>query len=457
MITRRAFALGLTAGVVASCSHLSERDVIRIARDSFGEGLDPYRAPVPGIDRFSWLYGDALAGGASWRGLTAVPPLVSPDGYEVSYELTPGLRWHDGREAVARDVAAAFDRVVAGPWGRGRPYRNVRSLTVRSARELSVRLYEPDPWFPKTFFGPYGSPALPVLRGGRQPIGTGPFRIAQTQFGTQVVELRAFGGSPRGAPRMPRVRLSNYTDAATRTTALLTGEADIAWGIVPERLKNAPVRWTRRHDVTVIALANTRGRLHSAALRNAFFESLDLTRIARDVYGASDVAPQQTHGADAALLLAEHVEALRLPCVPGPMLRCATMIQDDMRQLGITVETSLCTQDEYFAENGPLRSGRYDVAISAIPRSVYPELLENWGCAAAPPEGENFSRYCDPIFDRFVKARHAADALSRLREAHVFVPIAPYGETLAVRSDVAGVPLHADLPPALACQAWRRG
>lgn len=453
-MSRRGFVAGLAAAVSASCSHLPERDVISIGRDSFGEGLDPYRAPVPGTDRFSWLYGDALASGSSWRGLTAGPPSVSADGYGVEYELMPSLRWHDGREVTARDVADAFDRVAGGPWGRGQPYRNVRSLTVRGARHVSVRLYQRDPWFPTTFFGPHGTPALPVLRSGPQPIGTGPFTIAGNEFGTEVVGLRAFTGSPRGRPRIARVRLSNYPDADTRTTALLTGEADIAWGILPERLAGSRIRWRRRHDVTVIALANTHGQLRTPLLRSAFFACLDTPRIARDVYGAPAEGPAPS-AAGAALLTRERIANLRLPCVPGPMLRCATMIQDQLRHAGITVQIALCTQEELFAENGPLRSGRYDVAISALPRSVYPELLENWGCAAVPPEGENFSRYCDPEFDRLVKSQRASAALLRLHAAHVFAPIAPYGETLAVRPEIAGVPLDAELPPALACQSWR--
>src|SRR5207248_631957 len=68
-----------------------------------------------------------------------------------------------------------------------------------------------------------------------QPVGTGPFTVAQWTADRIVLRRRA-AGSWRGAPRVDEVQVTPLRDPAARLQALQSGQVDVAGGLDPDQL-----------------------------------------------------------------------------------------------------------------------------------------------------------------------------------------------------------------------------
>lgn len=171
---------------------------------------------------------------------------VAEDGSSVTWKLRQGVKWHDGEEFTAEDVAFTFEYLThpetnATTYGK---YTNVESVEVIDDYTVKVNFKSPDPaWF-NPFVGPEGM-ILPehILRdyvGARardaefnlMPIGTGPFKVVEFRPGDVVVYERNPDYWDPGKPHFDRITLKGGGDATSAARAVLqTGEADYAWNI----------------------------------------------------------------------------------------------------------------------------------------------------------------------------------------------------------------------------------
>ena len=161
---------------------------------------------------------------------------VSPDATHVSLRLRKGVKWHDGTEATADDLAFTLTRFAADDsTASARPTAQERSRIVEVADRYTVRvtLKEPDSVFA------YGLSTLEgdmlfikkdayrkTVKGWElidpeKPVGTGPYRFARRKLG-EFVEYEAFAdywdASRRAA--FKTLRIVRIVDASTRLSAL---------------------------------------------------------------------------------------------------------------------------------------------------------------------------------------------------------------------------------------------
>ncbi|MGH7408377.1 MAG: ABC transporter substrate-binding protein, partial [Candidatus Methylomirabilales bacterium] len=131
-------------------------------------------------------------------------------GKEYRFTLRRGVRFHDGRELTAEDVAFTL-RSVQDP-ALGSPLRGalepVETIEVLDRHTLRLRLRSPHaPLLAALAVGVVPRPAVGAGGGatGGVPVGTGPFRLARL-VPREEVELRAFPGHFAGPPRLTSLR-----------------------------------------------------------------------------------------------------------------------------------------------------------------------------------------------------------------------------------------------------------
>lgn len=173
---------------------------------------------------------------------------IDEGGKVYTFSLRPGAAWHNGKPVTAGDVLftvrliqdASFpgDRALSAFWSTIR-------VDVVDARTVRFTLNEP--YAP--FLSRAGFPLLPaeVLHGvypsdlaghdfSRQPIGAGPYRLAEPVRGGALL-LERFAGYHGSAPGIERIMLRFYPDGEQAVAALRRAEVDGVGGVPADRLE----------------------------------------------------------------------------------------------------------------------------------------------------------------------------------------------------------------------------
>lgn len=450
---------------------------LRLDAAPLGHDIDPLRDSQPGVDELAWLYADGLFG---WdRGLSPLLAADLPDvidgGLRYRYRLRRAT-WHDGRPVVASDVAAALAAVRATPWGTREPYRSVRELLTRGDHGFDVVLDSPRRGFVRSFFGPVGFPAIPLVRrdAGGMPVGTGPFAVrARPELGRW--RLERWERSPRGVPRADAIELRLIASELTANVQLLSGEADIALPLTSGAMRSDRYAQVRRYTSTAALVFNAEAALRSAELRRAFARAIDVRALQRaydrhrTTLRASLVLGSPNDASFAAALAGEAAPAALLrDLLNGTELtiayvgesavhqRVATLLQQMLRSAGVAAVLRPASASVYAGSAGPLRTGRFDVAISGFTYGEDPDLAADWSCANRPPAGGNFSRWCDARFEAAILRNDVDGARRRLYDSMACIPLSEAYEVIGVSSRVRGFSAPPLLVPAtLGCARWR--
>lgn len=234
---------------------------------------------------------------------------VSPDGLTYTFRLRHGVRFHNGQEMSSADVLWSWRRYTDPKTGwrclpdfDGRSGLKVEAVEAPAPDLVTFRLNHPSALFLTSLarldcgmtailhrdsVGPDGA--------WREPVGTGPFRIAEWKRG-EVIRLAKFdgysnrGGAPDGyagskRPLLDEVRFLVIPDEATAKAALLGGSIDVVWG-----LANADVRELKPDprvqlvvdypaSMTAILLQTQDPVFANVAMRQAIAAALDRTQI----------------------------------------------------------------------------------------------------------------------------------------------------------------------------------
>jgi ABC-type transport system substrate-binding protein len=474
-MNRRAFVLGSSLAGLVACSR-STSDRLELSIVAVSQELDAYAAANLESAELSWLYADGLAGAdpsAPEAGSLCVRPAVrSLAGGKASYayELRGGLRWHDGKPLVAQDVADCFKRLRAGAWGHQRPFSLVDRIDVHDGRRFTVTLHQDDRRFPSAFFTPFGSPGLPLIRPGRIPIGTGPFRLSDRLPDAWTCER--WDGSPRGTPAMQRMRLTYLADGRTQEVMLSSGETDVALFVTGSYLSERGIPFFRRRSGVAYAILNATGSLGDERSRQAFAAAIDRKELVAKIYRGmtqpydSVVAPfvdgseiRLAHEYDptfARETFRRNPPAhLEIAVIDGSSERIGILIQEYLARVDVRSSIRHYEAQVYLGPEGPLRSGRFDAALFGEYFSPDPDLAATWGCAARPPNGGNFSRMCDPALDRLALSGDIRGALEQLRRQAMVVPLAESVQYVGLSKRVRGAVNARDLVPTVyACAEW---
>ena len=235
--------------------------------------------------------------------LSAANPLIFSDGDKtVTIPIKPGLKWSNGAPIVANDVVFWFDLLQAAikespaNWGQFSPGlmpQNVKSISTKGKYDVVMHLTQAyNPGFflnnnlsdtnnvyplPSTAWnidaagGPHltswqNNPAVDKKiydylnkQGGAVAgfatnplwkVGDGPFKLTSfsaTNSSYTLVPNASYGGSPK--PIMSQVQVETFTGFTSELDAVRSGSVDVAVGIDPSQLAEAPALKSQGIDI----------------------------------------------------------------------------------------------------------------------------------------------------------------------------------------------------------------
>lgn len=257
---------------------------LNVAIDSSPAGLDPHL-----ITAFNSV---VIVQSNIYEGLTAidknlavVPGLaesweISPDGLSYTFKLRSGVKFHDGSDMDAEDVAASIRRVqsaaVASPLAS-----RVTPITGIEVVDPTTIKFTLDAPFAPILTSLSNIAIVPAevetnVEGLQQtPIGTGPFKFAEWQPNGFIGLTKNEDYYLDGLPKLDGVKFNFVPESATRQVGVTSGEYDLLPGIDPatalqlQGQPNVTVQETRDIAYTLLGMNASREPFTNPKVRTA--------------------------------------------------------------------------------------------------------------------------------------------------------------------------------------------
>jgi peptide/nickel transport system substrate-binding protein len=240
---------------------------------------------------------------------------ISDDGLAYTFKLRPNVKWHDGRDFTADDVAYSIELLKqVHPRGRG-TFANVTKVETPDPLTAVIRLSKPAPYLltalyaaespivPKHVYETTKIADVPTSPNGSAPIGTGPFVFKEWVRGSHIILERNPNYWDEGKPYLDQIVVRFVPDGAARAAGFETGEFDIGGdNPIPlsdlERIKALPNIGTdsrgyqTKGDQTQLIFNLDNQYLKDVRVRRAIAHAIDLNVILNTVwYGYGHVSP----------------------------------------------------------------------------------------------------------------------------------------------------------------------
>jgi peptide/nickel transport system substrate-binding protein len=380
----------------------------------------------------------------SWR--------VNEDTTEIVFHLRDDVYWHDGVKTTAHDLVFAFEKLVESGTSPGvAAYSGVVATDSFSFR-IGVATPSADLLFRWTGFLPLPRhlledvPASEIPRhpvSTTQPIGNGPYRVAERKAGAEWVfeAVDSYPGELGGRPYLDRIVLRVVPDVDSIVAGLLDGSIDYAPRLLASaagtlragsatRVVASPGRgynvvgWNQRHPI--LSDAGVRRALTMAIDRHSLREGLSHgfgqlgnnpvppfhwahdatvgTELTYDPERASALleAAGWADRGGTGLLQNERGEPLRFRLVAAhPSRDVVEAIRSDLRQVGVDVELELLDLNQVIARISPPERD-YDAVSLLLVNGLTVDLRTSFHCDMRDTHMNQISGFCDPELDRLL-------------------------------------------------------
>ena len=381
---------------------------------------------------------------------------ISEDGLTHTFVLKDGITFHNGREITAEDVKYSLERMTnpetrspgAGffsmiegfdQWNSGEG-DGLSGIEVVDDKTVEITLSRPDATFGHVMALNFASivpkEAVEELGEdfGREPVGSGAYRLAEWTPGQQLVFERFEDYHREGVPKLDKI---TFTIGLEPTVALLriqNGQADIPGDQIPPaqflNVMNDPAQKEQvveggQLQTGYITLNTQMEPFDQVEVRKAVNMAINKDRITQMINNRAVPANQPlpptmpgyaedyegyAYDPEAAKeMLAEagfpdgfSTELYVMNVDPNP--RIAQAIQQDLSEIGIDAEIRSLAQANVIAAGGekdqaPMiwSGGMAWIADFPDPSNFYGPIL---GCAGAVPGGWNWAWYCDEEIDQ---------------------------------------------------------
>ncbi|MEN0073196.1 MAG: ABC transporter substrate-binding protein [Paracraurococcus sp.] len=231
-------AIALLLGAAAPAAAQQEGRVLNIGIGGAVTSVDPHFYNASPNNSLSMHIFDRLverdARAQPYPGLAESWRVLSDTVWE--FKLRPGVKWHDGRDFTAEDVAFTIQRtpnVPGSPGGFGGFVRAIERVEVVDPLTLRFHTARPHPLLP-TELASVAVIARHAAEGastedfnsGKAAIGTGPYRMLAYRPGDRT-ELARNEAYFRGPEPWERVNYRFIGNDGARSAALLAGDVDL--------------------------------------------------------------------------------------------------------------------------------------------------------------------------------------------------------------------------------------
>lgn len=419
----------------------------------------------------------------------------------IELVMREGVVAHNGEVVDARDVAATV-AFVLDPANRATAHNRFAWLAgAELVDDRTVRLKMARP------FGPWQEylTTLLILPDGhlasagadgiaREPVGTGPYRVAELSPGRQTVLQRFdryFGGA-KGQPSIERLIFRRMPERNTQIAELMTGGIDWIWRVQPDQAR--PLRG--RRNITVVSggtirfhylamdAAGRTGRegnpLTDIRVRRAIVHAINRESILRNLVGeGSEVIHVPCHpeqfGCDsrvatryeydpakARALLAEagYPQGFEVTLAAYRERPWAEAIIGDLRAIGVRAQLRWLQADSFQTET---RQGRVQMGFGSWGSSSVYDMAASTSYffrntpddMARDDEVARLLEVGDTSTDPERRREAYAAALRRITEQAYWVPMVSFPLTFAHHSQLEFTP-SADEVPRFYNARWKR-
>ncbi len=177
----------------------------------------------------------------------------------MEFDLRRGITFHNGEPFDADDVVYTL-KFVSNPDNKVLTQRNVNWIAdVVKIDQYKVRLIMKKPTpialeflagplliYPNEYYASAGPDGM-----GMQPVGTGPYKVADFKPGESIEFVRNdgyFAASPKGRPTIGKIRQRTIPDNNTQIAELLSGTVDWIWKVAADQAK----RLNERDNINVV-------------------------------------------------------------------------------------------------------------------------------------------------------------------------------------------------------------
>ena len=384
---------------------------------------------------------------------------VSDDGLAYTFKLRKGVKFHNGRTMTSADVKYSIERSVnPATQSPGQGFfaaikgfddlaagkaKGLSGITVPDDDTVMIELSRPDATFlqvlainfafvvPKEDVDKYGQDF------GRNPVGTGGYKMTEWTLGQRVVFEKNPAYFRKGIPYLDKVTFEVGQDPTVSLLRLQRGENDVLGDPIPSaqflQVKNDPANKSLIVEggllhTGYVTMNVTKPPFDKKAVRQAVNMAINKDRVLRIVnnrgVAANQPLPPAMPGYDpnykgyaynpakAKALLAKGgypngftTEIYVMNTDPNP--RIAQAIQQDLAEIGIKAEVKSLAQSVVIAAGGdgtaPMiwSGGMAWIADYPDPSNFYGPIL---GCGGAVAGGWNWAKYCN----KDLEARAAA-------------------------------------------------
>jgi len=211
------------------------------------------------------------------------------------FTLRGGVSFHDGEPLNAENVAYAINRTLDDSIECEIRIKFFGGMTVTpepvDELTIDIKTAEPAPILP-TMMGTMTivSPNTPMGERTRDPVGTGPYRLAAWDVG-QAITLETFDGYWGEAPAVTKATYVFRGESAVRAAMVETGEADLAPNIAVQDATNPDMDYSYFNSETSrIRIDTTIPPLDDIRVRKAVNLAIDRDAIRGSILSA-DVVP----------------------------------------------------------------------------------------------------------------------------------------------------------------------
>jgi len=162
---------------------------------------------------------------------------ASDDQKVWTFKLLEGVKFQDGTDFDAEDVAAHYNRIL-DPANKSSSRSFISSIEkVVAVDPLTVEFHLAHPWMAllpylatTSMSGPI-PPSEHVASGemNRKPVGTGPFKFVEWASGDRIVVEKWDGYRDADEINLDKINFRILPDTQTRYASLLSGEVDVIW------------------------------------------------------------------------------------------------------------------------------------------------------------------------------------------------------------------------------------
>lgn len=417
------------------------KDSVNIALNADITNLDPY-ATISQIDNlinvnlFDTLY--KQDGTGEIVSSLAENSKMSDDGLSYTIDLKKGVKFHNGEEMKAYDVAFSLNTAKASPYLAGET-EAIKEVSIIDDYSVRVDLNYFYSSLLSSLTSIYIVPEAVYTEAdgafGQKPVGTGAYQFISHETG-QSVELLRFDEYFEGEAIIKSVHYKVITDPNVVLIALETGEIDLVVDLATSSTKEAKknpdlaVKELESIGYNCLLMNNTVKPFDDVRVRQAFNYAINKGKViefAEEGMGAPSISPinkQFFDYSDNIKGYEYNVEnAKKLLTDAGypngfevslkslePLKKSAQSIQEDLRQIGITANIELMEQNAYVQE---IMIGNYQIGnMSFGPARPDVDLLG----AFYSSHGElNIFKYANPRVDQlFTEGKAVVDIDARL-------------------------------------------